>query len=90
MVGAQRILNEGLTVRDVERLDPEVRQGKSGRKAKPKDADTRALEKDLSDTLGLDVAISHRGGKGDVRIKYTSLEQLDDIVRRLKGQTSTG
>jgi ParB family chromosome partitioning protein len=90
MVGAQRILNEGLTVRDVERLDPEVRQGKSGRKAKPKDADTRALEKDLSDTLGLDVAISHRGGKGDVRINYTSLEQLDDIVRRLKGQTSTG
>jgi ParB family chromosome partitioning protein len=87
IAGAQRILNEGLNVRAVEAMDAEVRRGKSGRKAKPKDADTRALEKTLADTLGLEVAISHRNGKGDVRIRYTSLEQLDDVVRRLKGQT---
>jgi ParB family chromosome partitioning protein len=72
-------------VRAVEQLDADVRQGRSGRKAKPKDADTRALEKSLGDALGLEVTISHRGGKGDVRIRYTSLEQLDDVVRRLRG-----
>jgi ParB family chromosome partitioning protein len=85
IAGAQRILNEGLNVRAVERLDADVRQGRSGRKAKPKDADTRALEKSLSDTLGLEVTITDRKGKGDVRIRYASLEQLDDVVRRLKG-----
>jgi ParB family chromosome partitioning protein len=85
IAGAQRILAEGLNVRAVERLDADVRQGRRGRTAKPKDADTRALEKSLGDTLGLEVTISDRKGKGDVRIRYTSLEQLDDVVRRLKG-----
>jgi ParB family chromosome partitioning protein len=42
------------------------------------------VEKGLSDVLGLEVTIAHRGGKGEVRIKYTSLEQLDDVVRRLR------
>jgi ParB family chromosome partitioning protein len=85
VAGAQRILNEGLNVRAVEQLDADVRQGRSGRKAKTKDADTRALEKSLGDALGLEVTISDRKGKGDVRIRYTTLEQLDDVVRRLKG-----
>jgi ParB family chromosome partitioning protein len=85
VAGAQRILNEGLNVRAVERLDADVRLGRSGRKAKPKDADTRALEKSLSDALGLEVTITDRKGKGDVRIRYASFEQLDDVVRRLKG-----
>ncbi|HVY20028.1 MAG TPA: ParB/RepB/Spo0J family partition protein [Bauldia sp.] len=82
---ALRILNEGMTTRDIEAMGGESRRGKSGRKAKHKDADTRAMEKGLSDALGLEVTIAHRGGKGDVRIKYTSLEQLDDIARRLRG-----
>jgi ParB family chromosome partitioning protein len=81
---AQRIISEGLTTREVEALGGSERKGKSGRKARPKDADTRAVEKGLSDVLGLEVTIAHRGGKGEVRIKYTSLEQLDDVVRRLR------
>ena len=84
LAAAKRILDEGLSTRDVEALGGNERKGRSGRKA-PKDADTRAVEKGLSDVLGLEVTIAHRGGKGEVRIKYTSLEQLDDVVRRLRG-----
>ena len=84
---AQRILAEGLTAREVEAIGAEagVRQGRSGKKTtRQKDADTRALEKGLSDLLGLEVAINHRKGRGEVRIQYTNLEQLDDICRRLR------
>ena len=53
-----------------------------------KDADTRALEQDLGRVLGLRVAIEHgtgSGGKagGSLTIRYQSLEQLDDVIRRL-------
>ncbi|WP_428407282.1 ParB/RepB/Spo0J family partition protein [Hyphococcus sp.] len=51
-----------------------------------KDADTRALERDLSAILGLDVAIDHsKKGAGSVTINYLTLDQLDDICRRLMG-----
>jgi ParB family chromosome partitioning protein len=83
---ARRIVEEGLTVRDVEQLaqretaEPEARP----RKVKAeKDADTRALEKTLSDALGLTVAIQHNGEKGEVRIRYETLDQLDGVCRRL-------
>ncbi len=52
--------------------------------AEEKDADTRALEKDLSEALGLLVSIAHHGEAGELRIRYKSLEQLDDVVRRVK------
>ncbi|MGC1304510.1 MAG: ParB/RepB/Spo0J family partition protein [Caulobacteraceae bacterium] len=50
-----------------------------------KDADTRALEQDLSDALGLAVEIVDREGAGEVRVRYASLEQLDNICQRLSG-----
>ncbi|PQA88183.1 ParB/RepB/Spo0J family partition protein [Hyphococcus luteus] len=51
-----------------------------------KDADTRALERDLSNILGLDVAIDHsKKGAGSVTINYLTLDQLDDLCRRLMG-----
>lgn len=51
-----------------------------------KDADTRALERDLSNILGLEVDIDHsKKGAGDVTISYRTLDQLDDICRRLMG-----
>ncbi len=50
-----------------------------------KDADTRALEQDLSDALGLTVEILDREGAGEVRVRYVSLEQLDNICQRLSG-----
>jgi len=87
LAGALRILNEGLTVRDVEAIDESGgrTKGAGGRKPKAKDADTRALEKSLSDLLGLEVTIDHKSNGGQVRIHYTTLEQLDDVCRRLRG-----
>ena len=48
-----------------------------------KDADTLALENDLAELLGLGVQIVDKGGAGEVRVRYTTLEQLDEICRRL-------
>ena len=50
-----------------------------------KDADTVALEKLLNDVTGLTVSIEHKGDGGEVRIRYRTLEQLDELCRRLKG-----
>ena len=55
----------------------------SGPRAKTKDADTASLEVDLEDALGMSVDVADRGGAGEVRIKYESLEQLDEVCRRL-------
>jgi ParB family chromosome partitioning protein len=84
---AERILAEGLTVRDVEAIDASGgrKKGAGGRKPRAKDADTRALEKSLSDLLGLKVEIDHKSGGGQIHIHYASLEQLDDVCRRLRG-----
>ena len=64
--------------------------GKTSSKSKassgPKDADTRALERDLSSILGLDVAIAHsKKGAGAITVNYSNLDQLDDLCRRLMG-----
>ena len=48
-----------------------------------KDADSLALEKRLADALGLGVTIEHGG---TLVIRYRSLDQLDDVVRRLEGK----
>lgn len=84
---AERIVEQGLSVRDAEQIAQEPKIGKdkkSGRPRKFKDADTEALEKSLSDMLGLLVSIEHRENGGEMRIKYRTLEQLDDLVRRLQ------
>ena len=87
LAAAERIMAEGMTVRDVEAIGTEGGRRKSagGRKPRAKDADTRALEKSLTDLLGLTVEINHRSGGGQIRIHYTTLEQLDDVCRRLRG-----
>jgi ParB family chromosome partitioning protein len=85
---AQQIVDEGLTVRDVERLvqaEAPVEKASKANVETKHDADTKALEKLLSDLLGLSVKISHRGEAGDVRVQYKSLEQLDLLCKRLQG-----
>ncbi len=83
---AKRIVEAGMSVREAEALRPRRSgKGKSSRSSVHKDADTRAIEKALSDRLGLTVSIDHRANGGEVRIAYTTLEQLDDICRRLQG-----
>jgi ParB family chromosome partitioning protein len=77
-------------VRDVERIAQKqaengAAQPKTNGVRREKDADTRGLEKDLSDALGLAVSIDGRGERGEVRIRYRDLEQLDALCARLKG-----
>jgi len=84
---AERIVNEGLSVRAAEKLARDA-AGRTERKSggaapEPKDADTRALEADLAARLGLEVDIRHAGEQGEIRVKYATLEQLDEVCRRL-------
>jgi len=82
---ADRIVDEGLTVRDAEALSRGKADApkKASGPRKAKDADTASLEVDLEDALGMTVDIADRGGAGEVKIRYASLEQLDEICRRL-------
>ncbi|PLX38199.1 MAG: chromosome partitioning protein ParB [Hyphomicrobiales bacterium] len=85
---ARRIVDEGLNVREAEALSQAAPRADGERAAKPKaekDADTRALEKSLADALGLKVEIAHKDSGGQVKISYKTLEQLDEIVLRLRG-----
>lgn len=82
---AQEIVERGLNVREAEAIRRKVT--KAAGDAPPrlqKDADTAALEQSLREALGLAVDVRHKGRKGgEVRISYRSLEQLDEICRRL-------
>lgn len=88
---AQRAISEGLNVREIERLAQQAKDEKHGPRVTStptdgKSADTRALEQSLSAALGLDVTITEKGGAaGEVKISYKTLEQLDDVIRRLRG-----
>ncbi len=88
---AKRAVEQGLSVRDLERLGQNSSgeginsngpEGKSSHSMK--DPDTKSLEQALTDALGLVVEIKHRGEKGELAIKYKSLEQLDELCRRLR------
>ena len=85
---AAAIIAQGLSVRQAEAVVQE-RAAKTGKAAprRPrgeKDADTLALEKRLSDALGLVVTIAARGTGGELKIRYKTLEQLDAVIRRLE------
>ena len=87
---ARMVLERGLSVRETEKLartvqpDREQKARKPGR-AEEKDADTRALEADLSANLGMSVRIDHEtgGSTGILSIRYNTLEDLDLLCRGL-------
>jgi ParB family transcriptional regulator, chromosome partitioning protein len=85
---AKRIVEGGLSVRQAEALAQQPQPGAPKTRTPPqaaeKDADTLALEKLLSNVTGLNVAISHKEKGGEVRIAYRTLDQLDDLCRRLQ------
>jgi ParB family chromosome partitioning protein len=89
MALAEKVVAKGLNVRQAERLvqGARVPAAKVSAVAKPatpvKDADTAALERDLSALLGLKVTISFQGQGGSLTIHYQTLEQLDDVLQRL-------
>ena len=79
---AHDIIRDALNVRQAEQRS-KTKSGR-GRAVTKKDADTRAVEESLSNALGLKVQILHKGEKGgELRVAYRTLEQLDDLVRRL-------
>jgi ParB family chromosome partitioning protein len=86
---ARRIIEGGLSVRQAESMAQQPAENDNGPRSPQqrtaKDADTMALEKMLSDASGLKVAINHKDKGGEVRISYSTLEQLDELCRRLKG-----
>jgi ParB family chromosome partitioning protein len=87
---AKRIVEGGLSVRQAEALsqqpDAGAQKTRTPQRAAEKDPDTLALEKLLSDVTGLAVAIAHKERGGEVRIGYKTLDQLDDLCRRLQQQ----
>lgn len=89
---AQQIIKGGLSVRATEALvkkeqQPEKPAAQSPVHRPEKDADTKALEGDLSATLGMKVSINHKPGQegGQMTLSYTSLEELDELCRLLSG-----
>lgn len=87
---ARQIVAKGMSVRDAERLaQNDIRgpaQGRQSAAGQTKDSDTIALERSLTDRLGLDVSISHKGSGGQLRINYKTLEQLEEICRLLEAR----
>jgi ParB family transcriptional regulator, chromosome partitioning protein len=83
---ARRIVAEGLTVRDVERLSqpaPAARGAHRAARTGATDADTRAFQDRFARALGTKVVIRHDGERGELRITFQTFEQLDDLFRRL-------
>ncbi len=86
---ARQVVQKGLSVRETEKLATAApdsgRKGGGGRGATEKDADTLAIESDLSANLGMSVKIDHQpaGEGGILSIRYHSLEQLDLICEIL-------
>jgi ParB family transcriptional regulator, chromosome partitioning protein len=87
---AARVVNGGLSVRETERLvhgllNPAKRAARKLAHAKARDADTIRLENELAEALGAKVAIDAKpGGRGRVVISYTSLDELEGIVAKLR------
>lgn len=93
---ARKIAERGLNVRQTEALVQQILKRNEDPSAKPlsrvrkeiaKDADTLSLEREMSAILGLIVSIDHNGEKGgSISLQYTSLEQLDVLISRLRYQ----
>jgi ParB family transcriptional regulator, chromosome partitioning protein len=87
---AEEIVARGLNVRQVEAMAREAgpkgakAQGRKSRAQSDKNANLLALEKRISDALGLVVSIDDRGKGGVLSIRYRNLDQLDDVLRRLE------
>ena len=88
---AREIADKGLSVRQAEALAKRVRPGAGRDWARASarnavDADLAALERQLSDMLGLRVQVKHAGKGGTMSLSYSSLDQLDMICQRLSGE----
>ena len=83
---AKMVIKQGLSVRQTEKLVNRLHVSKT--RVQGKSADTRTLEAELSLVLGLKVTISGDAERGDVRIAYRNLSQLDRLIAKLRNQKS--
>lgn len=88
----KEIIANGLSVRQAERLASKDRPGsgrgigRTGGRDESADADRLALERQLSEMLGVRVQVAHKGQGGSVTLHYSNLDQLDMICQRLSGE----
>ncbi len=84
---ADKIIKLNLTVRQTEEMARDKNSAAKPKNTKDKDADTRALEKQLTEVVGMAVSIKHKDKMGgQVVIAYKTLDQLDEIIKKLGGQ----
>ncbi len=80
----ERIINQQLTVRDVEKISKNSKKTKS-----KKDSNIIAVEEELQRILGTKVEIKYRGGKGKIIVSCASLNELNRIIEMLKHKSKT-
>jgi ParB family chromosome partitioning protein len=88
---ARQIVSGGLSVREAEALSQQrdiAGKKKPSELAGARDPDTVALERRLSDALGLSVSLAHGERGGKLEIRYKTLEQLDGICLKLTGYSN--
>ena len=83
---AHEIINKKLSVRDIERSTSQHKKKHKKNKKSYKDSNVADLEKELSEKIGLKTTIefNEEGSSGSITMYYSDLDQLDDIMRRLK------
>ena len=83
---ADAIAQKGLSVREAEDWVRRIKAADGQTKKIPsqKDADTRQVEDELTDKLGLKTDLRHKGPGGELRIKYKTSEQLEALIKVLK------
>ncbi len=81
---ANEIISKNLSVREVEKITSKYKKGKKSQKVK--DPNITDLESELSDKIGLKTSIqfNENGSSGSLTLYYSDLNQLDDIMKRLK------
>lgn len=80
---AQKVLAQGLSVRQTEALVQNEKRPRRGKAARQDDPDSQSLTHDLSQHLGLPVSLKTKGQTGQITISYSTLEQLDGLLKRL-------
>ena len=83
---AKYAINKKMSVRQLENYVSYLKSGRNKKEQTPKtkSSDTVALEKNLTDKIGLAVEINERGdGRGEMNIKFTSYDQLDSVCKKL-------
>ena len=82
---AQQVVRKNLSVRETERLVQQLLEGSPAREIKPLDPDVARLQEEVAERIGAKVLIKPgKKGSGRITIDYASLDQLDDLLGRLR------